>query len=394
MDTLDDLGPQLHALTSGQPAQPGDRVPGVTRRARRIRRTRAAVAVAAAVAVLAPAGLLLSNARHDAAPQFARSDIRTWPDRSVATDRGIGEGAVTALRESEGAAVLDVRWLYRARVQLPDDNPAYVAVFTAEVHGQDLLVAATSFGRELDAHGLDTEGEHPTAPWDTSDQTPLVAGSRLRHIGLYLPYTKDNDHLSFALVLADPRARDLAWAAAPLPFAPAPHTPGLVHDSGLLLSSDGVFLADLGAVTGPVTLTGDDGRGHSFSEPLATGTSQPNLAVPDAPDLPATWQPALSAWGQTEQSASGRWTMSAISSAPSGSSPRARTALVRCYGGGTAHVALQLGEARSPAAEGDVTCDGESYQAFPARDVGDVTETLTVEGDRLQVLNVHYGSLD
>ena len=101
----------------------------------------------------------------------------------------------------------------------------------------------------------------------------------------------------------------------------------------------------------------------------------------------------LSEQGQTERRADGTWSTPSFSSAPSGSTQRADTALVRCYGGGSLHVALQLGEARTPAAEGDVACDGESHQAFPARDVPDVQQNLTVVGDRLQVMNVHFGSL-
>lgn len=388
MDTLDDLGAQLRALSGGQPAQPGDRVPGVTRRARRIRRTRAAAAVAAALAVVAPAGLLLlTNAQHDSVPQFAHSDMRSWPDRSVRADRGIGDGAVAALQSDANAAVLDVRWLYRAHVELPDQNPAYVAVFTAEVQGQDLLVVATSFGRVLDGHGLVTDGDVPYSSWDTHDRTVLDPAKPLRHVGTYLAYTKEDAHLSFALVLADPRARDLSWAVAQLPFAPASHA------AGEILSSDGVFQGPLGAVTGPVTVSIDDGKGHALSGPLATGTAQPNLAVPDAPDLPATWQEVMSAQGQTERSTPGHWTSSSFSSAPSGGPSKKNTAFVRCYGGGTLHVALQLAEARTPAAQGDVPCDGESHQVFPARDIGDVQETLSLAGDRLQVFNVHFGSL-
>jgi hypothetical protein len=40
-----------------------------------------------------------------------------------------------------------------------------------------------------------------------------------------------------------------------------------------------------------------------------------------------------------------------------------------------------------------VACDGNSHQAFGGVTVGNVQEELTLVGDRLQVLNLHYGSL-
>ncbi|HUR15419.1 MAG TPA: hypothetical protein VM097_13135, partial [Mycobacteriales bacterium] len=251
MDTLDDLGAQLRALSSGQPAQPGNRVPGVTRRAGRIRRTRAALAVGASLAVLAPAGLLVTSAQHHQDTTFARSDLLTWPDRSVEADKGIGDGAVAALGQSTGADVAKVRWLYRARVRMPVPNPAYVAVFTAEVQGQDLLVVATSFGHELDSSGLTTDDETPVASWDTDDRTVLEPGKPLTHVGAYLPYTLGDVHSSFAVVLADARARTLTWTYAPLPFAP-PVSTGV--GPAPVPSRNGVFLVDLQAITGPATV--------------------------------------------------------------------------------------------------------------------------------------------
>ncbi|HUR51982.1 MAG TPA: hypothetical protein VMZ11_07655, partial [Mycobacteriales bacterium] len=176
----------------------------------------------------------------------------------------------------------------------------------------------------------------------------------------------------------------------PLPFAP-PVSTGV--GPAPVPSRNGVFLVDLQAITGPATVTVSDSEGHRASGPLASGTSQPNLTVPDAPALPPTWRAVLSTQGQTERHSTGGWATPSFSSAPSGTSQRVQTAIVRCYGGGTLHVTLKLGEKGVLAAEGDVPCDGESHQAFAAVDVGDVQEHLEVRGDRLQVMNLAFGSL-
>jgi len=386
MDTLDDLGAQLRALSGDQPAQPGDRVPGVTRRARRIRRTRAALSAAAALAVLAPVGVVLSAGQHDEATSFARSDLRSWPDRSIEADKGIGEGVLASLQADVGPGVLHVRWLYRAQVQLPDHNPSYVAVFTAEVLGQPTLVTATSFGHALDPQGRSLQDDPPTASWDTSDRTVLKPAQPLDHVGLYLPYSVGDEKRSLALVLADPRARELSWRTEPLAFAPG--APGV----GTAASRNGVFLAPLGAVNGPAVATVRTAGGAGVRYALGTGASHPYLVDPAALDLPGSWQPQVGGVGTNDPAGDGRWVTPGYASGPQG---RARwsTAFVRCYGGGTVRVRLQRDFASETLRSGTVACDDKTHRAFPPTSTGLVGTLLSFDSDRLQAIRFSYGSV-
>ena len=381
MDLLDELGPQLRALTAGQPAQPGDRVPGVTRRARGIRRTRMAVAAAAVLAVVAPAGLVITSATHHEATDYAR--ITSWPDRSDPTYAGIGDGVLAAITSSSGAVATDVHWLYRGRVELPDHNPSYVAVLTAGLEGRLTLVTATSIGQELDAHGRAVDDSTQTGSWDTSDRRVLDPSAPFSHVGTYLTYARDDAVASFGLVLGSPRDRTLTWAEQPVPFAPRRG-----GGSGAASSRDGVFRADLGEVTGLVTVALDGGP----ALPLADGSSVPTLARPEAPDVPAGWVQKAGGSGTTDDNGNGRWDLASYGLA-GGDLAQPMTVLVRCYGGGSLTVVLAEDVGRAALKQGTVPCDDETHQAFAALDRAGGGSVIEMHGDRRQSVTFALGSV-
>jgi hypothetical protein len=379
MDLLDELGTQLRALTADQPAQPGDRVPGVTRRARGIRRTRMAVAAAAALAVVTPAALVISSGNHHEATQYA--DLSEWPDRSVQAYAGIGDAVLAAITSSSGDVATDVHWLYRARVELPDRTPAYVAVLTAGLEGRLTLVTATSVGNELDEHGYAESSRDLT--WDTSDRVVLDPGAPFSHVGTYLTYTRDDSVAAFAVVLGSPRDHTLEWAEQPVAFAPSRGA-----DAASVSSRNGVFLADLGEVTGLVTVA-LEGRS---SVPLASGSSVPTLARADAPDVPTGWDEKAGGSGTTSDSGNGRWNMASYGLA-GGDLDTPMTILVRCYGGGTLTVVLAEGVGRRPQGQGTVPCDDETHQALTSVDPHGLASVIELHGDRMQAVTFSFGSV-
>jgi hypothetical protein len=399
MDTLDDLGAQLRALSSGQPAQPGDRVPGVTRRAGRIRRTRAAVAVAAAVAVLAPAGLLLTSARHDAGPQFAHSDVLTWPDRSYAADRSVAEGAVAywtgTYDDAGGLRLTDrLRWLFRGTVPMPDHADEYVAVFVADRGADRVLVMSHVLRSAVDAHG---EGSDPaavpmTTPW-VQQEVPLARG--LDHVGLYLWHqgrtsgSGSSANTNVLLLLASPDARGVRLTSEHLPAGPA----GPVQSSAR--SSNGVFVSQPMTLDGLVQATVLDARGRGRQTyAFGTGRAYPLLVDPPAPDLPPNWQMVGAGSGQSAQQEDGSWTGSSFNDLNS-NQHKPLTLLARCYGGGTVTYALspftEGAPARPAAARGSVACDGATHQAFPAVRITTPGWFLEEKPDRLQAITYQLG---
>jgi hypothetical protein len=390
MDLLDDLGTQLRALSADQPAQPGDRVPLVTRRARHIQRTRAAVAVAAVLAIAVPAAVVVSSAQRHEATQFGRSDVTTWPDRSPEGSSSLVHGAVASLERTEPGPVLDVRPLYASRVTVPE-GPAYVAVFIGTLQGKRVLVAANSFGHQLDAEGRSLE-ENDEVPWDTSDRLVLDPARPLGHVGVYLPVVQGDQLTSTALVLADPAARFMTWRERPLPYAPAENS-GVVPT---MTSRNGVFLGSLGAITGYVDVSVQDRRGRSVTFPLASGASRPALLRPQAPDLPSSWDPQGGSSAQTEPQEEGRWAGAHFSSVNT-NKRRPMTVYARCYGGGRLDFALLAYEERgatsiaTPATHGAVSCDGATHRAFAPRTVSAGGYEISVASDRLQAYNYQFG---
>lgn len=399
MDTLDDLGPQLRALTSGQPAQPGNRVPDVTRRARRIRRTRAVAAVAAAVAVLAPAGLLLSAAQRHQGAQYATSDVLSWPDRSYAADRSVAEGAVAywtgTYDDTGGLRLTDrLRWLFRGTVAMPDHADEYVAVFVADRGADRVLVVSHALRSAVDAHG---QGSDPaavpmTTPW-VQQELPLA--HRLDHVGLYLghagsaPSSGLSANTNVLLLLASPDARATRFTSEHLAAGPV----GPVSSSAR--SSNGVFVSPPMSLDGLVQATVLDSRGRARQTyAFGTGRSYPALVDAPAPDLPPTWQHVGGGSDQAQQQPDGSWTGSAFNDLNS-NVHKPLTLLARCYGGGAVAFVLSPfteGAPTSPAAaHGSVVCDGTTQQAFSAVRITTPGWFLEERPDRLQTVTYELG---
>lgn len=396
MDLLDDLGPRLRALTADQPAQPGDRVPGATSRARRIRRTRAAVAACVAVVALAvPVALVAPWGQDPSVTQFVSTDVRTWPDRSQSTDRGVAEGALAEFTHEGmyGAEpARDLRWLYRGTVRLPDGTATYVAAFTAndtDLDGQPRhsLVVATADRSDVDAEGRDLErpDDLSSSPWRLRR---VDAAKAPTPFGLYLKY---GDRRQEVLLLAEPGARTVSWRSTPLPGVPSEQ-----GQSGKGRSQDGVFLLDVGALTGPVEV--DLGRGP-VGLGLELGT--PSLTPPAQPDLPDGWDDVGSVSGQSELG----WDGSAqgqMGTNLNGNDKRPMAVFARCYGGGSLGFRLYplqtkgpigpggdaeiiVSSANTPAvATGRVPCDGSSHRAFRPVTVRTDGYELWDKPDRLQ----------
>lgn len=372
---MTDLPTALRALTDDQPLQPADRVAAVTGRARRVRRNRRLVAGLAAVALLVPAGALTLGGGGDDNLQPAATSVLTWPDRSTAADRGVAQGAIeehwnTGLYGAEPPR--DIRWLYRAPVRLPDGSVKYVAVFTAtdtDLGGQPRrsLFAATADRPAVDDEGVDRDrpDDVSSSPWVVRRVDAAIAADPL---GLYLAY---GDHRNLLLLLADPDASAMSWQATRLPGA------ALTEDaSGRGHSTNGVFLVDVGTLSGPVEV--DLGHGSVRVEgPLGA----PTLRPPDAPDLPAGWRSLSGGTGQSQET--GRWPVEGVALTDLNGVPRVPlTVIARCYGGGELAFTLYplqttgpisaegdaditvSSETAPPAARGRVPCDGRSHRAF------------------------------
>jgi hypothetical protein len=371
MDLLDDLGPQLRALTSGQPAQPGDRVSGVTRRARRIRRTRTAVSVAAALAVLAPAGLLLSASQHHEATRFASSDLLSWPDRSDPAEARLSDAALDAYAADHPGADREVRWLARRALRLPDGGTAHIAVFIATEAGERSVVTM--------ARRDDLASENPV-PWGDVTSTPLAAGSAPDHIGLYLTHDQPdvglNGFANTALLLADPRARAVAWHEQPLPAAPRGPQDAT---SGSATSRDGTFVLELGQLTGPVEATVSAG---------ASGETYP-LSLTDAPELirpeieePFGWVGVGGGAFQSDPTQTGGWATPMYSVFDTSD-----TVLVSCYGGGTLPVQVTAGSRGEVLTSAQVVCDGNTHDIRHPRGVAPGTgASLVAHPTQLQAI--------
>jgi len=346
MDTLDDLGAQLHALTSDQPAQPGDRVPAVTRRATRIRRTRAAVAVAAAVAVLAPAGLLLTSYQGRESTTFAHSDVLSWPDRSAPSEVRVAQGALDSYVASVGTTPDRVQWLYRHAVTTPD-GAAHVAVFVATTAGKSVLVTAVR--RDDLASGTERAG------WATK-KSPLALGRVPDHVGQYLTYNDPratggptNTFGNLAVLLADPDARQVVWEEQPLPFAPTQGSP----KKGAARSADGTFILDVGALRGPLRATvssGDESASYPLSLQAAPELVRPQIAVPEG------WAGNGGGAFQSDPDDAGAWATPAYSVFET-----ADTVLVSCYGGGTLLVKVTADADDRVLTSARVPCEGNAH---------------------------------
>lgn len=387
MSVLDEaaLAAALRSLASGQPAQPGDRLAAVSRRARRLHRRRTAVSVAAVLALAVPIGVALTHPPSRGAT-FAGSAITGWPDRSQGQDKGVGAGALADWSRLNGG-LTDVRWLFRGDIALRSGATQYLAVFTARVAGSPTLVVAMTGRDQVDGHGVEVNGRQPdSTPWSFSTE-PLNPARLPDHVGVYLTSPGTDNQL---FVLAAPEARQLTWESQPLPFADrAQLLDGALVRGRSVTSRNGVFSDDAGVLTGLVRIrVGDQETRASDPVDLAGGLSFPYLAPASPPPVPAASTAYLGSGAQTHPAAGGGWVGGTIGQ---GASPTGRvTVFARCYGGGRLRLSFEQGGGEvGPAGParygyGAVSCDGESHRVLLLQPAPTPIE-VGVASDRLQV---------
>jgi hypothetical protein len=391
---MTELGTALRTLTEDQPAQPVDRLGAVTGRARRIRRTRAAVSVAAVLAVAAPVGLVLTQGGGSTQrQQYAGTRITSWPDRSLAKDRGVADGAVLSYTETKrgfGEQVGDrPRWLFRGTVSAPDGDDMYVAVYLIEHDGKNVVVTSSTRRRQVDAHGIDLEDpdglSKGSSPWVDREQE---VSKDLDHVGTYVQYGSES-YGDVLFVLAAPSARALTWQQHPLPAAPVA-AGQKVAMTGSARSGNGVFTTDAGPLVGPVTIALEDASGSALTaqdEPLSE-LSTPGLSKSLPVELPAGWTPETGVTAQSERQGDGSW--SGLASANYSAvlqGGRTVAVLARCYGGGSVLFTLSRDESDASAlARGRVSCDGDQHEVLRHEVPANGYEVRVGNADRLVAL--------
>ncbi len=386
---MSDLHTDLRALTSDQPMQPGDRLAGVTGKARRIRRVRAAVSVAAVLAVAAPIGLLVLPDRGASTASYAGMPVTSWPDRSRPEKQGVAAGAV-ALFEANGGNAAGMRWLYRGQVGTTDD---YVVAFVAEKDGVPTVVIGTSQLSQEDSNGLSGREANGSYPWALHEQpvatvkhevSTFLNSSDASTPSVLFPGQQVPDFRATLVVIGDPNARRLTWTADPLPFAPTEVTP-----SGVLTSSNGIFLSTPLRLNGLPTARLENSRG-ALGTPAVLGAldNQPNLVLPEPPVAQELERDLLGGSSSTTTNTGVRW--SGASYGFGGDLVRHRfTTFVRCYGGGRLVATVEENNPRpgqvvpSEAAP----CDGQTHEVLKNLSAPTADSSLSFSSDRLQVLS-------
>ncbi len=384
---MTDLRTSLAALTDDQPQQPGDRLAGVTGRARRIRRTRAAVSVAAVLAVAAPVGLLVLPDRGTGTASYAGAPVTSWPDRSRPEKQGVAGGAV-ALFEQNNPGSSPVRWLFRGQLGTTDQ---YLVAFVADKAGTPTVVVGRTQLSEVNGSGLggqETQGSYPWALYDApvstiTDQVAMFVNTSAGSTPSKL-YAGQQvaDYRTTLFVLGAPDARRLDWSTSPLPFAPDSAT-----TSGTLVSTNGVFLSSELRLNGLPTARLTDGRGRtSATTTLGLGTDQPNLVLPEPPVAQELERDLIGGSGPTDRSGDGTW------HGPNYGLSRDElkkptSTFVRCYGGGRLMLTVAENNPRpgQVSITGATPCDGQSHQVLTNLVLPSGDGYLSFGSDRLQV---------
>jgi hypothetical protein len=376
MTTLHD---DLAKIAAAQPVQPVDRLGEVTGRARAIRRRRVARSGIAAV-VLVSAGLGLVSATKPQSQPLTASPVTSWPDRSQPAAVRLGAGGERDMR-ANGVPVLNVHYVYRGLVDLPNHAQHVVCVFTAAVNGVPSLVTMSAAREDLTADGArrspDIQG------WIT-DITPLTDGV-VSHVGLAVRSTAGTTTL---VSIDPPAARRLDWRQLPLPHSEVA-VPQPDRLSGTATSGDGVFVTDLPGLVGPVRVRVSAGSRRLPEQPL---TSQVAELVPPAPPAYRETPQDLGGGGPgttfPDASRPGRWDVSAVGyEAFNG---RRISVYVRCYGGGQQRYVLKSHSDDRLLAGGSVTCDGVTGRALAFTGLPKTGFVFSGYGDRLQAYQYRF----
>lgn len=350
------LRDELVELTSDQPAQPGDRLMSVTRRARRIRRTRTLLVAAAVIAVAAPVGIALSAAGSDPRPAIVATAVSDWPDRSQPSDRLVANGAV-AQWTSEGARATGFRWLYRGVLESPGAPTLYAAAWVAD----GKVVTASAFRDALDPNGR-PKGKDDKWVLTSIDVARVPSIISLLFFDPQHPRARpDNNRV---LLLADPAARTLRWTTSPLPSAPT-----TAPRSGTLSSTNGVFDAWIGPLTGRLSASVEGLPGDPL--PLTFPDAEPLLTLPAPP----------STGSGTEVASGGDVAFADEAGLELGDVvlDRPGDIRIRCYGGGTLTVLVD------DASVGAVACDLGEHAVQLTGSAG--THQVRLRGDHWQAIS-------
>ena len=361
------LNADLTSLTDGQPAQPGDRLASVRRRAGRLRRQRAASGVAAALALAVPAAVVTLQPHRAAPPSYA--GVTTWPDRSPAEHRGVGYGALASWQIVHPGTTDRVAWLYRGLVSSSGRQDLYVAAWRTA----STVVISSAETSKVDERGYNQADGLARGGWAFYSVDTLKAPPVL---GLYIGTIGETQQFETSLfALAAPSARRLHWRSPGLPYAVLDGG-GPTNRSGELSSSDGVFLNDVGPLAGPVLLDVPGGG----TQPFGFGGQQASLAQPPAPDVPAGFVSSTGGAGATDAT-----TFAAPLYATFNNQRTATVTAVRCYGGGTLRLSF------GTRALGSAACDGltHTFTSRPAMS----RDALTLAGDRVQSYRFTSGTI-
>ncbi|MDX6266994.1 MAG: hypothetical protein QOD70_1734, partial [Frankiales bacterium] len=287
MTTLHD---DLAKIAAAQPVQPVDRLGEVTGRARAIRRRRVAMSGIAAV-VLVSAGLGLVSATKPPPQPLTASPVTSWPDRSQPAAVRLGAGGERDFTTNVGVAVLNVHYVYRGLVDLPNHSQHVVCVFTAAVNGVPTLVTMSAARDDLTADGGRRSPDNTIQTW-TIDITPLTDGV-VSHVGLAVRSTAGTTTM---VSIDPPAARRLDWRQLPLPHSDVV-VPQPDRLSGTVSSGDGVFVTDLPRLIGPVRVTVSAGSRRLPEQPLSSQV--PELVPPPPPAYGRTDEPGGGGSGTT-----------------------------------------------------------------------------------------------
>lgn len=368
MSTLHD---ELAGLTSAQPTQPADRLTAVTGRARALRRRRAAAA-GLAVLALGVAGAGVVQLAEPAPVRYVATPADDWPDRSEPDAEDLGFSAFTEWFGPEDGTDAHLRWLYRGVVRLPA-GAKVVADFIATKDYVTYLVQA-----EIDRSDLADNGTvlDPTRTWGYVTTLDLAT---VRTAPSHLEHHFSDARSSVVVDLESPTARRVGWRFVPVPYAP----PSPDGTSGTISSDDGVFLVDVGPLTGPLTVTDPAGRAHPVT-PV-------ELAAPEAFDGQGSFFSSAGT-GTTFEDEHGAWLGGGTTDV--GTVTGRRSVDLRCYGGGMLTVTLRAYDQDLQAkgnpegrvfASSSVPCNGATWtRAVASTPVSGKGLEVTLRGDRLQ----------
>lgn len=368
------LHDELDQLTSAQPLQPVDRLQAVTGKARRMRRNRALASALALVVI----GGGVASAVQVSKPhpvQYAATPVTTWDDRSTDAGKAVRIGAFSAWYGVEDGADVDLHWLYADVVDLPDHTSQAVVDFIATKEYVTYLVRAHADAANLDAHGTPSD---PSNGWVIDPFDLATVATPPSHLDHVLSYPHGTELVS----VQSPTARTLTVTQRPLPFAAAAGM-DLSRTRVVLRSEGGVFTSDLGAVTGPLTVTPPKGPGYA---PAADIDLQ--LATPA--ELTA-YRGQFSANGSsnTADGEDGSWPGGGESVLDRTTATLVVTA--RCYGGGTltAKVMKDAGPLNDehPIKASSAPCDGQVHELVTDAHVVNTAYTVGFSGDRLQAFS-------